>query len=127
MISQAQLDWVLEQWRTEYGYPDVDRSYESRGSVGACAPPPIGTVADDFNASWIKLSSASIPQWRMAMALKAETFAARTDPGWIILERLRKIGIIMSEKEFTDHVQWAKAHFCREFTIRRKQVLTLAG
>lgn len=120
-ITRGQLDTVLEAWRLEYGYGECSELLpDDIGAVGVSSRPvAIGTLADEFNAAWVKLSGGNTREWRMAMALKADVFAGKGDPITLILERLRAVGVRMIDQEFADHAEWARQHFCQVLTIKR--------
>lgn len=121
MITRSQLETVLEQWRLEYGYGECSELVtDDICAVGVSGRPvPIGTLADEFNAAWLRLSGGNTREWRMAMALKADVFCGRGDPMDLILQRLRAVGVSMAEQEFTDHAEWGRRHFCQVLTIRK--------
>lgn len=121
MISESQLETVLEAWRLEYGYGEcAELAADDIASVGfSSRKVAVGTLADEFNDAWNKLCGGTTPEWRMAMSLKADVFASPGDPMELILSRLRSIGIAMAEKEFADHARWARSYFRATLTITR--------
>jgi len=121
MITRSQLETVLEAWRMEYGYGECSElAPDDIADVRTCGRPvQIGTLADEFHAAWVRLCGGNSREFRMAMALKADTFASSSDPLALILDRMRLIGIRMVECEFRDHVGWARAHFLQVLTIKR--------
>lgn len=122
MITPGQLDQILEMWRREYGYGGAGIRAYSDDHGGGCGggPAPVGrTVADDFNAAWVRLSDGTPREYRMAMCLRGDVMAHPSDPMTVILDRLQRWGIRMDVIEFGVHVGWARAHFCALLNARQ--------
>jgi hypothetical protein len=130
MITRSLLEDVLEAWNREYGYGGGTLGGGSGtlqaiadfggGLSGGGGRVILGTQADEFNAAWVQLAGGTTRDYRMAQALRADVMAHRSDPMEMILARLRSFGINMETREFVEHVEMAKCHFCATMTFRSR-------